>query len=205
MLNEGQEKERKRIAGDLHDSLGQLLSTVKLTLTELQDSVEFSSNADAELMAQSVVLIDEACTSVREISHDLMPSVLIRLGLQAAISDMADKISRTNKIKVCFSSKGFQERLDENIEINIFRIVQELITNIIRHSCAKNVTIEFLRKENLLELIFHDDGIAYDKKALENSKGIGWANLNNRLYLLNATLAFENNVAGNSIVICLKL
>lgn len=207
LLNEGQEKERKRIARELHDSLGQLLSTVKLTLTELQDSINFSNKEDAELMAHSVILIDDACVEVRNVSHALMPNVLIRQGLGAAINDMADKLNKTHKIKVNTFLDASDMRFDEKIEIALYRIIQEILNNIIKHSGAENAGIYIVKKDDALVITITDNGKGIDKKEFESSKGIGWENINSRLLMINGNitiLPLANN-KGTKIILDIKL
>ncbi|MBV5342495.1 hypothetical protein JZU68_02395, partial [bacterium] len=119
---ESEEKERKRIAEELHDGLGQLLSTAKMNVASLDDAVAQSDEEDKVVFQTSLNLIDEAVSEVRNISHNLMPGALIKLGLIPAISDLVKKINTSGKMKIVFDYDPNFEKLNETTEIAIFRI-----------------------------------------------------------------------------------
>jgi len=186
---EAQEFERKRIAGDLHDSVGQMLSLTKLHLSEIMDYEGSLASEQKQIIDRSARILDEACQEVRNISHNLMPGALIRLGLDAAVKDLVRKINNSNKIRASFSGNLDGRRFDEKIEISVFRIVQEVLNNIMKHSEASNIDITLNRMENgKLELLISDNGTGFDISRIEKSSGIGWKNIYSRLSMINGTM-----------------
>lgn len=178
---ETEEKERKRVAQELHDSLGQLLSTAKLNMMSLEDDI---SQENATPYQFTLQLIDEACHELRTISHNMMPSALIRLGLAPALRELADKISSGNIIQVHLETEGIQDkRLDDIYEISIYRIIQELINNTLRHAGASKirVSVRYLHPE--LVLHYEDNGKGW--KPGNDSGGIGWKNIRSRIDMLD--------------------
>jgi len=189
---ESEEKERKRIAEELHDGLGQLLSTAKMNVASLDDAVAQSDEEDKVVFQTSLNLIDEAVSEVRNISHNLMPGALIKLGLIPAISDLVKKINTSGKLNVDFDYDPNFEKLNETSEIAIFRIVQEILNNSIKHSQAKNMTIELKKMGTEILLLITDNGIGLDVSNIEKSKGIGWKNIHSRVAMLNGTIDIQS-------------
>ncbi len=186
---EAQENERKRIAGDLHDSVGQMLSLTKLHLSGLMDIPGTFAPEHEETISASARIIDEACQEVRNISHNLMPGPLIRLGLTAAVKELVRKINLSEKIKASFVNNLNSDRLDENLEISLYRIVQEILNNILKHANATKIGITLNRyKKEYLDLVVIDNGIGFDTELIKTSSGIGWKNIYSRLAIINGTM-----------------
>jgi signal transduction histidine kinase/ligand-binding sensor domain-containing protein len=199
---ETEEKERKRIAGELHDGLGQLLSTARLNIAGFDEVVH---GRDSILLKNSLQLLDEACAEVRTISHNMMPGALIRLGLMEAINELVNKINDTEKIKIEYDT-NLEERFAETIEIALYRIVQEVLNNMLRHSQAKNIYLKIERVKDHLEIHIADDGISFDVTAIANSKGLGWKNIYSRVEILNGIIQVESEKEkGTSIFISIPL
>lgn len=200
-----QEKERIRIARDLHDSLGQILSTAKLNVSGLEEYIG-NNDVAAKIHKNSSDLIDEACKEVRNISHNIMPSTLIKLGLKPAIRDLVRKISESNKINIEFFAEGNENRLSETIEISLFRIIQELTNNIIKHSQAQNVSIKYNQTESFVNIEIEEDGNPLNQDNIENSKGIGWKNIYSRLSMIDGVLKIKSlSGIGNRFSLVIKL
>jgi two-component system NarL family sensor kinase len=203
---ESEEKERKRIAEELHDGLGQLLSTAKMNVASLDDAVALSDAEDKVVFQTSLSLIDEAVSEVRNISHNLMPGALIKLGLIPAISDLVKKINTSGKMKIDFDYDTNFEKLNETSEIAIFRIVQEILNNSIKHSQAKNMTIELKKMGAEILLLITDNGIGLDVSKIEKSKGIGWKNIHSRVAILNGVIDIQSiKNSGTKIRITLNI
>ncbi len=182
---EATEKERKRVAEDLHDGLGQLLSTAKLNLTaiELPQNPEEHSSIETSLS-----LLDEACQEVRHISHNMMPGTLIRLGLVSAVKEQARKINESGKILVTVTISGFEKRMDETREIAMYRVIQEILNNSIRYASATDIEIRLEQLADGYLFRIKDNGKGFDPKVLEQSKGIGWRNIRSRVDLLQGNI-----------------
>ncbi len=182
---EGEENERKRIAMELHDGLGQLLSAARLNVSGLEENV---AKEDDETLKTSLSLIDDACQEVRSISHNLMPAALIRLGLVAALRELAAKISQSGQVKVIFDHQDFTLKLSNNEEIGLYRIIQEVVNNALKYAAANTITIKIknLGGEAFAEI--RDDGIGMNMDQADSSTGIGWKNIRSRVQLLEGKL-----------------
>lgn len=180
-----EESERKRIAMELHDGLGQLLSAARLNVSVLED---VAGSEDMEVVTNAESLIDQAITDLRNISHNLMPSALIRLGLVAAIQDMAAKINSGKQVKVDVKANGIEQRLPEDFEIALYRVVQEAVNNILKHAGATIISISLNKEGESLKLDISDNGKGMPENAVKNSKGIGWDDIRSRVSLFNGNM-----------------
>ena len=177
------ENERARIAKDLHDDLGASLSAVKLRL----QCLEPDNRNNISLVEQSEVYIDEAMDKLRRISFDVMPQVLQRKGLQDALSELIEKLIPENLIEVKYECAV--RVADKEKRIHIYRIVQELMSNIIKHSRATVVHLSLKRFEDEIQLRVKDNGIGFDRNGMSKKhKGEGLQNIMARAELLNATV-----------------
>ncbi len=189
---EAEEKERKRIAADLHDSVGLMLATTKLNLSELDDTYNCDS-ASSEILNSALDLIDETSMEVRNISHNMMPGALIELGLLSALKGIVFKINQNHKINVNIKSNCQHERFYYMLEITVYRIFQEIISNTIKHSKATEVEVCLFKENSLLVLNVKDNGVGINKNSMEKSTGIGWKNIYSRLTILNGHIDFNND------------
>jgi signal transduction histidine kinase len=184
------EEERKRIAKDLHDGIGQQLSGLKLSWDGLQSKISNTNNDEAERLRTLTSVLDEACTEVRTISHQMMPKSLQEGGILPALQDMLRKslglTSISYKIEH-FKVEG--ERFDERVEIGLYRISQELINNIIKHSGATEVAVQLYRNKNSLILMIEDNGKGFDP--LKKRDGIGLMNISSRLSTVSGDVVWE--------------
>jgi signal transduction histidine kinase len=182
------ENERKRIAGDLHDSLGPLLSAVKLNIS----SVDIEAPGDREILEKTAGYIDDIIGSMRRISHDLLPSTLERKGLVEAVREFIQQVK--NKQPVDIQLYIVKEiRVPKDKEIHIFRMVQEIVHNTIKHAQAKNLQIGFSEENGHLLCLTKDDGKGFDKvKILGASQGLGLRSLESRCEILNGILTLES-------------
>ncbi len=198
---EAQEMERKRIAGDLHDSVGQMLSLTKLHLSEIMDASQDMLPEHGQMLERSVNIIDEACQEVRNISHNLMPGPLIRLGLNSAVKDLTRKINASKKMRVSYSSNLNNDRLNENVEISIYRIIQEIMSNIIKHSGASEIQMILNRQTgNKIKLTISDNGAGFDMNHLSNSSGIGWKNIHSRLAIIGGSMKVDSVLDKGTVI-----
>ena len=182
------ENERKRIAGDLHDSLGPLLSAVKLNIS----SVDVETAADREVLEKTGGYLDEIIGSMRRISHDLLPSTLERKGLLEAIREFLLQVKNKQSVNIqLYIVKEISVPKDK--EIHIFRMVQEIVHNTIKHAHAHNLQIGFSEENGHLLCLTKDDGQGFDKeKVLANSLGLGLRSLESRCEILNGVLTLDS-------------
>jgi signal transduction histidine kinase len=200
-LIDGEEKERKRIAQELHDGLNGDLSAIKYRLSTLEESG--LSAIDAENLTKVITMIDESCAQVRSISHNLMPSSILEYGLIESIRAYCMKINTSENFKITFQSYGVYIALSKKTETVIYRIIQELTTNILKHAKANSAMIQFNFREDEFFITVEDNGIGFDKTKI--SEGIGHKNLQTRIDFLNAHLNVASSPSGTSYTISIDL
>ena len=199
---ETEDNERKRFAQDLHDGLGQLLSTARMNVSSLEDAVEEDVD-DRRLWKNSLSLIDEACTEVRNVSHGIMPNVLIRSGLQTALEELVNKINISSQLQVNLNLDGIEKTWNETEEVIVYRIIQEILNNTIKHADASQVDLMVNENNSQTTIEIIDNGRGIDLSKIENSKGIGWKNIRSRVDMLNGKMTIESN-NGTRIKIVIK-
>jgi two-component system NarL family sensor kinase len=181
-----QENERRRLAADLHDSIGGMLSAIRVGISTISKQV-----ADPNI-EQTKQMLDDTISSVRRISRDLMPSTLERFGLSQAIQEMCERFSSTTKLPIHFHEHGILNGLDKTKELMLFRITQELINNSIKHAQASQLDIS-IEAADKLKIIAEDDGVGFniDEQLISGKKGLGLFSIQNRASLLGATLEYD--------------
>lgn len=184
----GQEAERERIAKDLHDSLGGLLSTVKLHFDAVQTKNDDIKELNEYQQANS--LLDEACKEVRNISNNMQPGALLKLGIVAATSDLVNRLQSGGKPIIDFQHFGINGHLDNTIRLNIFRIIQELLYNSIKHAHSNEILVQLIQKDNEMILMVEDDGIGFDSHEVD--KGMGTENIASRVNYLKGDLSVHS-------------
>lgn len=197
---EGQEKERKKIAEDLHDDLGSVLTTLKLHFENYKVNKDKKKFKEDELIDKTDALLDEAYKKVRGIAHAKNSGVIANQGLLLAIENMAEKVSSSKKIEIDVINHGLENRLENSLELTIFRIIQELITNIIKHAQASQATIHIINHEKSLNLMVEDNGKGFDTSKISN-KGMGIHSIDKRIEHLDGTMTIESELNKGTTVI----
>ena len=189
MVN-GQETERTRIAKDLHDGLGGLFSTIKMHFSSLQHENEnLKTNP---LFSKSYDMVNTASEEVRRIAHNMMPEVLIKLGLVQASKELCNSISAGKLLQVSLQSYGMEKRLNASTEIMLFRIIQELLNNIIKHANATEAIIQFNRNDKRLSVTVEDNGRGFNLNETDGQTHAGLESVQNRVTYLNGKLSIES-------------
>jgi len=181
---ETQESERKRLAEDLHDSVGQVLSAIKLKLHRL-DKVNEGENANT-LLADTRQLTDECIQEIRNIIHNVLPPVLTDFGLIDALKALCNKMDDTTPIQVTFVKKLDDQRFASAIELTLYRIAQELFGNAVKHSEATSIQVELTKQDNTLIMTFRDNGKGFNIDHVKH--GFGLKNLKSRSSLINGKI-----------------
>lgn len=193
------ENERKRIAGDLHDELGPILSAVKLQVNHLEPDDE----TEKIVLQKSTIQIDEVIKRFREISYDLLPNTLVRKGLIKATEEFIGRMTNVHKLQIIFKSEDI--RLETNKEINIYRILQEIIHNAIKHARATLLTIDIEKKNQRLYINTKDDGIGFNYEGMKATDGgLGLLNLQSRVEVLNGELKI-NTQTGKGVIFLIEI
>lgn len=190
LLLEGQEQERKRIAQELHDGLGVLLSATKMQFS----SIRLNRPEDNELLNRAMQLLEQASGDVRKISHNMMPGLLTKMGLYEAVEDLLENIKDAGNIKTQIEIPPDLKRPRENTEIMLYRIIQELVHNTLKHSGARNIRVSMNVSEGDLLIHYEDDGVGFDVEKLLASKeeGLGIKSVQSRVDFLNGTLKIDS-------------
>ncbi|OSZ78481.1 hypothetical protein CAP35_09580 [Chitinophagaceae bacterium IBVUCB1] len=196
---EAEEKERKRIAAELHDGIGQLMSAAKLNLSSIKSDLQFT-NTDNELNYDKALgLVDESCKEIRNISHNIMPNALLKSGLNNAIREFVDKID-TRIIKVNLHTEGIAERLSSDVETVLYRVIQECVNNVIKHANASRLDISIIKDKDGMSITIEDNGLGFDTKKMADFNGIGLKNIQNRIQYLRGTVEWDSSVGRGTIV-----
>ncbi len=183
---ETQESERKRLAEDLHDSVGQVLSAIKLNLHRL-DKVNNDSNPN-NLLIDTRKLTDECIQEIRNIIHNVLPPVLTDFGLIDALKALCNKVEKVTEIKVAFSANFAAERFSSEIELTFYRIAQELFGNAVKHSGASAMQLLLVKENNQLVMSFSDNGKGFNIDKVKH--GFGLKNIQSRAQLINGKVNF---------------
>ncbi len=186
---EGQEKERIRIAKDLHDSLGGLLTTVKAHFNALKP-LDLKPQS-GEIYSKTNKLIDDASVEVRRISHNMVPKALAIYGLRGALEDLVENLE-AHGVEAKLEMINLEEELSTSKSLVLFRTIQEITNNILKHAFAEHVLIQLIRNGNQLNVFVEDDGKGFDlQKALENG-GMGLQNIVSRVQFLNGEIEWDS-------------
>jgi two-component system NarL family sensor kinase len=195
--------ERQRIAADLHDGIGQMFSAVKMNLSGIADRVRIQEVGDQLLFEKTLALVDESCKEVRIISHQMMPNVLLKSGLSAAIRDFIDKIDE-HTLKITLETFGLQQPLDANIESVLYRVVQESVNNVIKHAQATRLDIQLHKDEQSITVTIEDNGKGFDLAKLNETEGIGLKSIKARVTFLNGKVDYDT-APGKGMVVAIYI
>lgn len=200
---EGRDIERERVAHDLHDRLGGMLTAVKYYFAAIEPKLNSIQNDTRTQYLKAVNLLDDSCQEVRRIAHDMTSKNLEEYGLKYTLEQFATQLQAAGKVKVDTSIFGMEERLDSNVEEQIYRIVQELMGNALKHAKAKNISIQLNHFDEIVNLMLEDDGVGFDAvTARKASKGLGLKSINKRITDLNGTWNIDSTIGrGTSVSI----
>lgn len=205
---EGQEQERNRIAQDLHDRLGGMLSVVKLRFEALDRSPDLPNIAAVPEYTEAMQLLDNSCDSIRDVVHNISSKWLQRFGLVAALQDLTTSIKQTGSLDIEVVNTGFEnnQRLPVKIETQVYRIVQELISNVLKHAKASEMEIQLYRRKNELHISVEDNGKGFDVAKAQEKKGLGLVGINARIEVLAGKYSIDSREGqGTAVMIDIPL
>lgn len=200
---ESEETERRRMAGELHDDIGVMLSLTKMSVNQLSQRVQTLSE-EKEMVENIRKLLDETMVNVRRISKALVPSTLEQFGLEAAIEDLVSKHAHNPVPKITFREPHKPlPRQTPKTELALFRIVQELVNNAIKHAQASLITIELYTTGGKIRLVVQDNGKGFDAESVRGSRkaGLGLRNIESRLSVINGSTRYSHLNPGTKIEI----
>ena len=184
---QGQEEERSRLAKDLHDGLGGLLSGVKFSLSNMKDNLIITPDNMA-VFERSLDMIDTSIKELRRVAHNMMPEMLTKFGLDEALKEYCNTINATNLLSVKYQSMGMETRVEKSVEIIVYRIIQELLNNTMKHAVATEAMVQLIKEEGRFSIIVEDNGNGFDTTMLKNNKGAGLTSIQSRVDYLKGHL-----------------
>jgi two-component system, NarL family, sensor kinase len=195
-LLHGEERERKRIAGDLHDGLGGMLAGVKINLSRI--SSHNNASVFTSDLPKVINQLDNSVNELRRIARNMMPETLLNSGLEVALKDICESFL-SEKTKLDFQALNIRKDIPQDIQVAIYRIVQELLANAIRHADAGNILVQCSQDNNILYITVEDDGKGFNRREAD-SKGMGLANVKNRVDYLKGQIEINSSPGDGTIV-----
>jgi two-component system, NarL family, sensor kinase len=187
----GQEEERSRIAKDLHDGLGGMLSGIKLNFVNMKENLIMDA-PNVAAFENSIMQLDNTIAELRKVAHNLMPEALVKFGLKNALLDYCNSMQISSRTKIIYEQMGTERELGNTADLYIYRIIQELINNAIKHANANQILIQLTKAANTVLITVEDDGKGLDKMQLANAKGIGMKSIQQRVDYLKGSMEIES-------------
>ena len=194
-----EENERKRIAADLHDGVGQMMSAAKMNLSAFESDIEFKDKGQKAAYKKVLALVDESCREIRSVSHQMMPNALLKSGLANAVKEFIDKIDN-RIIRITLHAEGLEGRLDSNVETILYRVIQECVNNVIKHSGGNSLDISLIRDKDGIAVTIEDNGKGFDTSDKQNFNGIGLKNIISRVNFLKGEVDFDSRRGEGTLV-----
>ncbi len=200
----GEEQERTRLAKDLHDGLGGMLSGIKFSMNSMKGNLIMTPE-NAQAFERSMDMLDSSIKEMRRVAHNMMPEALVKFGLDTALKDFCNDINQSGALKINYQSIGLENGgIEQTTAITIYRIVQELINNTMKHAAATTAIVQVTKSNNQIAVTVEDDGNGFDPVILQGAKGIGWTNIQSRVDFLKGTLDVQS-AAGKGTSVHIEL
>ncbi len=202
----GEEQERTRLAKDLHDGLGGMLSGIKYSFNTMKGNLILTPE-NAQAFERSMDMLDSSIKEMRRVAHNMMPEALVKFGLDTALSDYCNDINQSGALTVMYQSIGIDNAaIEQTTAITIYRIIQELINNTIKHASAQQAIVQLTKTGEQITLTVEDDGKGFDTNLLDRAKGIGWESIKNRVDFLQGKVDIQSDTGkGTSVFIEIKV
>ena len=194
-----QEEERKRIAQDLHDDISSKLNIVSLN-SHLLTSPNLTESETIEITDNIISLTTKALENSRKIAHNLLPPVFEKFGLNAGVEELCEEFESSKSVKVYYKNEVDFDDNDIDRHLHVFRILQELMNNSLRHGKASEIWISFKKENEINTGYYEDNGVGFDSKNAENQKGLGMKNIDSRISFLNGTIKINSEI-GHGIAV----
>ncbi len=188
----GEEQERSRLAKDLHDGLGGMLSGIKYSFNTMKENLMMTPE-NHQAFERSMDMLDSSIKEMRRVAHNMMPESLVRFGLDTALKDFCNDINQSGALQINYQSIGLVDvQLDQTTSITVYRIVQELINNTLKHAAAKMAIVQVTKTDNQLSVTVEDDGKGFDTGIIKQVRGMGWSNIQHRVDFLKGKLDVDS-------------
>ena len=199
----GQEEERSRIAKDLHDGLGGMLSGVKFSFINMKENMVLPAES-LPAFERSIAMLDSTIAELRKVAHNLMPETLVRFGLDEALRDFCNSIQSSTGIQVIYQQFGEDRKMTARAEMTIYRIIQELVNNILKHAEATQIIVQLTRDDIKTGITVEDNGKGFDTTIVDQKRGAGFSNIKYRVNYFKGTLDI-NSQPGNGTSVNIEL
>jgi signal transduction histidine kinase len=197
---ESEEKERTRIAKELHDGIGQKMSAARMNLSSLANNQDTQPKEQQQALSNIIQLVDESCKELRAVSHSMMPLDLLNKGLPQAVNAFLSKIE-PSVLKTTFHFEGFEKRLDSNRETILYRILQECVNNTLKHAAASQLDIALIQDTDGISITIEDNGKGFlPEQYQDQNEGIGLQNIRSRVHFLKGTIEFDSGPGKGTLV-----
>jgi len=202
----GEERERTRLAKDLHDGLGGMLSGIKYSFNTMKGNLIMTPE-NSQAFERSMDMLDSSIKEMRRVAHNMMPEALVKFGLDTALKDFCNEINQSGALQVSYQSIGLENaEIEQTVAITVYRIIQELLNNTMKHAAAKSALVQVTKSDGHLSVTVEDDGKGFDTAVLKSVNGIGWSNIQNRVEFLKGNVDVQSsNEKGTSVFIELSL
>ncbi|HND82886.1 MAG TPA: ATP-binding protein, partial [Chitinophagales bacterium] len=168
------------------------LSSVKYSLNDMKENVILSAD-NAVSFTRSIDMLDSGIQELRRIAHNMMPENLMKFGLDKALADYCQSISKTNIVEISYNSFQLEDYIENsNVSITVYRVIQELINNTIKHANATQIIVQVFKENNILNITVEDNGKGFDVNNISNFKGAGWTNIQNRINYLKGKIQVDS-------------
>ncbi|KQB42964.1 sensor histidine kinase [Flavobacterium aquidurense] len=195
-----QEEERKRIAQDLHDDISSKLNIVSLN-SHLLSSPNLTEDETKEITENIINLTAKALENSRKIAHNLLPPVFEKFGLNAGVEELCEEFESSKSVKVNYENEIDFDEQDINRHLHVFRVLQELMNNSLRHGKASEIWISFKNENEINSCNYRDNGVGFDNQNAENQKGLGMKNIDSRISFLDGTIKINSEIGKGIAVI----
>jgi two-component system, NarL family, sensor kinase len=194
---QAEENERQRIAKDLHDGVGQIISAARMNLSALESNLTFTNQKHQTSYSNILKLVDDSCKEIRTVSHNMMPNALLTENLAGALKKFINQLS-DGGLKINLFTEGLNEKLDSSIETVLYRVIQECVNNVIKHSGADSLDISVIRDADGINATIEDNGKGYDTS--KGYEGIGLKNIRTRVEYLKGEVEFTSSPGRGTLI-----
>jgi signal transduction histidine kinase len=201
LMIQGQEEERRRLAKEIHDGFGPLVSTAKMNFEAIESDLTDNFHHLKKRFEEGYAMLDDLASEARNISHALMPRILNDFGLISAIESLCDKMNNANRINVIFLYSDHKISLTKEMELAFYRVLQELINNVLKYSNALKLEIQLIKRESSITLIVEDNGDGFDLETVkDHGEGIGLKNMETRIAYFGGSVHIDTLKGRGTIV-----
>lgn len=196
---EAEENERQRIAKDLHDGIGQMMSVAKMNLSALETNLQFANEKQQNSYGTIIKLVDESCREVRNVSHNMMPNALLNNNLAEALRTFSNQLDHP-ELNIQLYTQGLDNKMNGNMETILYRVIQECVNNVIKHAEASVLDISVIKDEDGISATIEDNGAGFDSSGEVLVEGIGLKNIRSRILFLKGTVEFVSSPGAGTLV-----